>query len=262
MIISLFFSSIGRTSIAFFDAIGSLALFIQNLTIIACTKPLKRKKMIAAMETIGVASLPIVILCATFTGMVFALQSYIGFSRIGGEQFIGLVVSMGMVRELGPVLTALMVAGRAGSAIAAELGTMKVTEQIDALVTLGIDPYHFLIVPRMLAGFIILPIITMIAMICGMAGGFVVSIYVLGLSSDDYISSIIRVLSFSDILSGLIKAACFGFIIALAGCYQGIKAQGGARGVGQATTQGVVFGSVFILISNYILTQLFEALNI
>jgi len=212
------------------------------------------------MERIGVESANIVILTGTFSGMVFALQSYIGFQRVGGEQFIGAVVALGMIRELGPVLTGLMVTGRAGSAIAAEIGTMNITEQIDALRTLRINTFQYLIVPRIVAGTLILPFLALFSMIFGIAGGYVVCVYILGLSSEDYVSGIKTYVEMADVTGGLIKSSMFGLILAWVGSYKGYYTIGGARGVGISTTQAVVLGSILILISNYFLTKMLERL--
>lgn len=210
------------------------------------------------MSNIGVDSLNITVLTGSFTGMVFALQSYIGFQRVGGEQFIGPVVALGLIRELGPVLTGLMVTGRAGSAITAEIGTMRITEQIDALQTLRINAFQYLVVPRILAGTIILPFLTLFAMICGIIGGYIICVYVLLLSPEDYISGIKSYVELSDIRGGLIKASVFGLILTWVGTYKGFYTSGGARGVGISTTQSVVVSSVLILMSNYFLTKLLE----
>ncbi len=210
------------------------------------------------MNTIGVESFNIVMLTGGFTGMVLALQSYVGFQRVGGEQFIGSVVALGMVRELGPVLTGLMVTGRAGSAIAAEIGTMSITEQIDALRTLRINVYQYLVVPRIIASTIMLPCLATFSMIFGVLGGYFVCVHILELSPEDYRHSIRAYVELKDILGGLIKSAVFGFILSWVGTYKGYYTSGGARGVGDATTQSVVLSSIMILISNYFLTELLE----
>jgi phospholipid/cholesterol/gamma-HCH transport system permease protein len=242
------------------DQLGNFTLFFVHAARIAATTRLKVSKVIAHMEAIGVESLTIVILTGTFSGMVFALQSYIGFKRVGGEQFIGSVVALAMVRELGPVLTGLMVTGRAGSAITAELGTMEITEQIDALKTLRINPFQYLVVPRMLAATIILPFLTIFSMICGVIGGYVVCAYVLELSPEDYFNSIRTYVELADVNGGLVKAAVFGLILSWVGVYKGFYTHGGARGVGIATTQSVVTSSIMILISDYFLTKMIEQL--
>ncbi len=253
-----FIDAIGTFFIGICDNLGSFTLFLfKALRTLLATK-LKLSKLFAQMNRIGVESFTIVVLTGSFTGMVFALQTYIGFQRVGGEQFIGAVVALGMIRELGPVLTGLMVAGRAGSAITAEIGTMRITEQIDALKTLRINTYQYLVVPRILASTIIMPFLTLFAMIFGVVGGYMISVYVLELSPEDYISSIKNFIELKDIHGGLIKAGFFGLILSWVGTYKGYRTSGGARGVGIATTQSVVLSSILILISNYFLTKMLE----
>jgi phospholipid/cholesterol/gamma-HCH transport system permease protein len=205
---------------------------------------------------IGFFSLPVVALTALFTGMVLALQSYTGFSRFGAESAIASVVVLSVTRELGPVLAGLMVSGRAGAAMAAELGTMRVTDQIDALSTLSTDPMKYLVAPRLLAGIIALPLLVVLADILGVAGGYLVAVRKLGFSSGTYLNSTFANLEVQDVLSGLIKASVFGFIIALMGCFNGYRSKGGAQGVGTATTSAVVSASILILALDYILTQI------
>jgi phospholipid/cholesterol/gamma-HCH transport system permease protein len=208
------------------------------------------------MKHIGVDSLSIILLTGAFSGAVLALQSYVGFKRFGAEDFIGPVVALSLTRELGPVLTGLMVAGRAGSSIAAELGTMQITEQIDALKTLNININQYLVVPRIAASVLIMPLLTLFSMICGIIGGYVISVFVLGLNGEQYITQIQSYLELSDITGGLIKSSVFGLILAWVGCYKGYSTTGGAKGVGIATTQSVVLSSILILISNYFLAAL------
>lgn len=238
--------------------LGAFSIFFMHATQTLFTTRLKVHKLFAQMNRIGVESFNIIVLTGSFAGMVFALQSYIGFQRVGGEQFIGAVVALGMIRELGPVLTGLMVTGRAGSAIAAEIGTMSITEQIDALTTLRINPFQYLIVPRILGSTIILPFLTCFSMIFGIIGGYLICVHVLELSPEDYISSIKNYVELDDILGGLKKAAAFGLILSWVGSYKGYNTTGGARGVGISTTQAVVVSSILILISNYFLTKLLE----
>lgn len=252
--------SLGAHTLGICTATGSFILFLWDTIKTGCTTKLKIKKLFDQMECIGVDSFPIAVLTGTFAGMVFALQSYIGFQRVGGEQFIGAIVSLGMIRELGPVLTGLMVAGRAGSAIAAEIGTMNITEQIDALRTLLINPMQYLSVPRILAGTIIMPFLTLFSTFCGIIGGYFVCVHVLQLSSEDFINNIKLYVELKDIAGGLIKATTFGLILSWVGCYKGFNTHGGARGVGQSTTQSVVLGSLMILGANYMLTKLLEHL--
>jgi len=202
------------------------------------------------MNRIGVHSLLISIITGGFAGIVLAYQSFEGFRQFGGENLLGSIVALSMVRELGPVLTGLMVTGRAGSLIAAEIGTMKITEQIDALRTLGINPFQYLIIPRIIGATIILPFLTIFAMMAGITGGYLISVHILGLTPDGYISHIKEITYASDVIGGLIKALIFGFGLSFIGCYKGYYASGGARGVGLATTQSVVVGSIFIIIAN------------
>lgn len=208
------------------------------------------------MEEVGINSIPVVLITGTFTGAVLALQSYTGFKRFNAEAFVGTVVALSMTRELGPVLTGLMVSGRVGSAMAAELGTMQVTEQIDALYTLAVNPIKYLIVPRLLAALIMMPVLVIFADIIGIVGGYFVSVKMLGSNPYIYMERTWNYLEFNDIYSGLLKACVFGIIIAIISCYQGFYTQGGAEGVGRATTKAVVLSCLLILISNYIITAL------
>lgn len=255
-----FINAVGTFGVALCDSLGRFALFLFIALKILFTTRLKVTKLFVQMSRIGVESLTIVILTGTFSGMVFALQSYIGFQRVGGEQFIGTVVALGMIRELGPVMTGLMVTGRACSAIAAEIGTMRITEQIDALKTLRINTFQYLVVPRILGGTLILPFLTLFAMLVGIMGGYVICVYVLGLSSEDYMNGIKNYVELSDIRGGLTKAAVFGLILTWVGSYKGYQTRGGARGVGSATTESVVLSSILILVSNYFLTKMLEHL--
>jgi phospholipid/cholesterol/gamma-HCH transport system permease protein len=189
--------------------------------------------------------------------MVLALQSYTGFARFSAEGAIASLVVLSVTRELGPVLAGLMVAGRVGAAMAAELGTMRVTDQIDALSTLSTNPMKYLVAPRLLAGTIALPLLVVIADILGVLGGYIIATVKLGFNSGTYLSNTINFLHTDDVVSGLVKAAVFGFIIALQGCYHGYNSRGGAQGVGSATTSAVVAASVLILAFDYVLTELF-----
>ena len=208
------------------------------------------------MKRIGVDSSTIIVLSSLSSGFALALQSYAALSRISGEEMLGVIVAWGMTRELGPVLTAIMVTGRSGSAIAAELSTMKITEQIDALRTLCINPFQYLIIPRVLAGAFIMPFLTMFGMFFGIMGGYFFSLANLTRNPEIYLSNIKMYLMLGDIVGGLIKSSFFGFILAFVGCYKGYSAQGGAQGVGRATTSTVVIGCILILISNYVLSVL------
>lgn len=241
-------------------SVGRFSMFFFKTLRIALSTKLKIKKVFNQINSIGIESLPIVILTGVFAGMVFAIQSYVGFQRVGGEQFIGAIVALGMIRELGPVLTGLMVTGRAGSAIAAEIGTMQITEQIDALRTLRIDTFQYLVVPRIIASVIVTPLLGLFATIFGIAGGYFICTFMLQLNPEDYVTNIKTYVEMYDIVGGLIKSSVFGLILAWVGCYKGFYTQGGARGVGIATTQSVVLSSILILISNKSLTSFLENL--
>jgi phospholipid/cholesterol/gamma-HCH transport system permease protein len=200
-----------------------------------------------------------VALTAIFTGMVLALQSYTGFARFSAQSAVANLVVLSVTRELGPVLAGLMVAGRVGAAMAAELGTMRVTDQIDALTTLSTNPMKYLVAPRLLAGIIALQLLVVIADLLGVLGGFIVSTLKLGFNFNSYLTNTVNFVQFDDVMSGLTKAAVFGFLIALMGCYQGYNSKGGAQGVGTATTLAVVTASILILAFDYVLTEMFFA---
>lgn len=255
-----FIDFVGASAIDICTSLGKFTLFFLEAFKTLLTTRLKVSKTFFQMNRIGVESLSIVVLTGLFTGMVLALQTYIGFQRVGGEQFIGAIVALGLIRELGPVLTALMVTGRAGSAITAEIGTMIITEQVDALATLRINIFQYLVIPRIVASTIILPFLTLFSMFFGIIGGYIVCVYVLELSPEDYESSIRNYVELTDIHGGLKKAAIFGLILSWVGTYKGIYTHGGARGVGTATTESVVASSILILIGNYFLTKMLEHL--
>jgi phospholipid/cholesterol/gamma-HCH transport system permease protein len=248
------FRGIGERTIRFVEEAGKvMIIFVQTLGW-TFRPPVQGRLILKQMEEVGVRSFPVVVITAAFTGMVLALQSFTGFKRFNAESMVGTVVALSMTRELGPVLTGLMVSGRVGSAMAAELGTMRVTEQIDALYALATNPIKYLIVPRFLAAILMLPILVIFADVIGMFGGYLVSVQVLGTNPTLYIRRTWDYLEFNDLMSGLLKAVCFGMIVALISCYQGFSAQGGAEGVGRATTKAVVISSLAILISNYFIT--------
>lgn len=253
-------ATIGRIFLNFLASIGRLALFAWAGLSCVLRPPYYPKQIGRMMIEIGYYSLPVIGLTAIFTGGVLALQSYSGFSRFSAESSIAIVVVLSITRELGPVLAGLMVAGRIGAAFAAEIGTMRVTEQIDALVTLSTDPFKYLVFPRLIAGLIMLPCLVLVADIIGVFGGYVVSIQKLGFSPVPYINSTFNFLEARDVISGLVKASVFGFIISLMGCYHGYHSQGGAQGVGAATTNAVVSASILILLFNYLITEMFFAI--
>jgi phospholipid/cholesterol/gamma-HCH transport system permease protein len=249
-----FLASIGAIFIAFLASTGRIFLFAARAVAAGAGPPYYPRLLLRQILHIGYYSLPVVGLTAIFTGMVLALQSYTGFSRFNAESAIASVVVLSVTRELGPVIAGLMVAGRVGAAMAAEIGTMRVTDQIDALTTLSTDPLRYLVMPRLLAGLLTLQALVLVADIIGVFGGYVVSTYKLGFNIQSYLTSTTEHLETMDVVSGLIKAGVFGFIIALMGCYHGYNSRGGAEGVGQATTYAVVSASILILVTDYLLT--------
>lgn len=253
---------VGEVFVSIAGIIGRFLLFFFTAFKVLFTTRLNIRQMFIHMKQIGVDSIIIIVLTGLSVGLALALQTFIGFSRFGIQEFIGVIVTLGMARELGPVLTGLMVTGRAGSAIAAEIGTMQITEQIDALKTLGINPFQYLIVPRLLAGIIILPFLTTFSVILGVIGGYIYCVNVQGLNPEAYISGIQQFVELSDITGGLIKSSFFGLILTWVGTYNGFQTRGGARGVGIATTRGVVYGSILILISNYFLSSFLHDIGI
>jgi len=236
---------------------GRLSILFGQAVVGIFSPPFRLEESLLQMEEVGVHSLSVTLITGAFTGMVLALQTYIGFKRFNAESLVGTVVALSMTRELGPVLTGLVVAARAGSSIAAELGTMRVTEQIDALTTMAVNPIEYLVSPRLLAGLVMLPLLTALANITGITGGYLVSVYILGANSLVYVRRTFDYLTYQDIYSGIFKAAVFGVIITVVGCYKGFYAEGGAHGVGRATTGAVVMSYMLIIISNYIMTALF-----
>jgi len=252
-----FLAVIGAFVLSFVRHTGRMAAFT-GISLSHCVRPpIYPRLIVRQMIEIGYFSLPVVGLTAIFTGMVLALQSHTGFARFSAEGAVATVVVISITRELGPVLAGLMVAGRIGAAMAAEIGTMRVTEQVDALTTLSTNPFKYLVAPRIIAGILMLPCLVVVADIIGVFGGFVVGAYKLGYNPATYLHSTWEYLKPLDVISGLVKAGAFGFIISLMGCYNGYHSKGGAQGVGQATTNAVVSASILILTSNYILTALF-----
>ena len=233
---------------------GKILILFISVVSWAARPPLKAASIFKQMEFVGVKSIFVVVLTGTFTGMVMALQAYHGFKLFSAESMVGSTVALGMTRKLGPVLTALMVTARAGSAMAAELGTMRVTEQIDALYVMAANPVKHLIVPRVIAGVLMVPLLTAISDFVGIVGGYFVGVDLLHINAGLFMKNITKLVNLDDIFNGLIKAAFFGFILALIGCYKGFNTRGGAEGVGKATTEAVVLSSVSILISDYFLT--------
>lgn len=247
---------IGKRTLSFTEEVGrGCIMFGQTLTW-SFRLPLNLRNIFQQMEAIGVNSLPVVVIMAMFTGMVLAIQTYTGFKRFNAENYMGTVVALSITRELGPVLTGLIVAGRAGAAMAAELGTMRVTEQIDALITLATNPIKYLVVPRFLAGFLMLPLLAAVADFVGIVGGYMIAVFVLDVNPVIYVRMTTKYMELNDIYGGLLKACVFGIIISTVSCYKGFYTQGGAEGVGKATTGAVVLSMMLILIANYFLAAL------
>jgi phospholipid/cholesterol/gamma-HCH transport system permease protein len=252
-----FLGTVGRVFLAFLSHVGRLSAFA-GVALSHMVRPPFYPRLIARqMMEIGYYSLPVVGLTAVFTGMVLALQSYSGFSRFAAEGAVATVVVLSVTRELAPVLAGLMVAGRIGASMAAEIGTMRVTEQIDALSTLSTNPFKYLVAPRLLAGLVMVPFLVLVADIIGVFGGYIVGVYKLGFNPATYLSRTWEYLEPLDVISGLTKAAVFGFVISLMGCYNGYYSRGGAQGVGAATTNSVVSAAIMILVFNYVITALY-----
>ena len=238
---------------------GITLLFFQTIRH-TFKRPFPLALTVQQIEAIGVRSLTVVNVIALFTGMVLALQTAEVMTRFGAKGYIGVVVALSMLREIGPVFTAIMVGGRVGSGIAAELGSMQVTEQIDAMRVMGAHPVRKLVVPRVIATTLVLPMLTVIADILGIFGGLLISIVELKVNAYYYFHTILENITFSDIFSGLGKTFFFGFLIAIIGCYQGLTTTGGTQGVGSSTTRTVVLISIAVLIADFLLTKLFMLL--
>ncbi|HWU13541.1 MAG TPA: ABC transporter permease [Caulobacter sp.] len=249
--------TIGRSTLGALRMVGGVGVFALRGVISVFSPPWFPIQLLRQLVAIGFFSLPVVGLTAIFTGAALGLNIYTGGGRFNAEQVMPQIVALGITRELGPVLAALMLAGRVSAAIAAEIGAMRATEQIDAMRTLSTDPFRYLVAPRLLAATLVLPLLTLVADIIGVAGGWLVAVRILDFNSTIYIRNTMNFIQSWDVGSGLIKAAVFGFIVALMGCYHGYNAKGGARGVGRATTHAVVSSAILIFASDYFLTTLF-----
>ena len=250
-----FFEAIGAKILGFIEHAGGMVMLAVNALAWLFRRPLRLGLWFHQMNFVGVGSFFIVMLTGTFTGMVFALQTVSGFARFNAESLVGGAVALALTREMAPVLASMMVTARAGSAMAAELGTMKVTEQIDALVTMAVNPVQYLVVPRVIATTLMLPLLTILFDFVGMLGAYGVAVYLMGVDEGTFVQNIEKYVQVSDIMTGLVKAGVFGFILSIISCYKGIHTSGGARGVGQATTMAVVMSSVSIFVADYILTE-------
>ena len=252
-------AAIGRGVIGACRSVGAVAIFAIQALALLFRPPFHWRLFLRHFVEIAYFSLPVVALTAVFTGMVLALQSFTGFARFNAEGAVANVVALSITRELGPVIGSLMVAGRIGAAFAAEIGTMRVTDQVDALTTLSTNPMQYLVTPRLLAGILALPLLVLVADVLGVMGGWLIGTAKLGFSSASYLRASFDFIQTMDVVSGLVKAAVFGFIIALMGCWCGYNSRGGAEGVGAATTAAVVSSSILILAVDYILTEMFFA---
>lgn len=254
-----FVAAIGRAFLTFLSSAGRFAIFTVEAVSHCVRPPVYVRLLGRQMIEVGYYSLPVVGLTTLFAGMVLALQSHTGFARFNAEGAVATIVVLSITRELGPVMAGLMVAGRVGAAMAAELGTMRVTEQIDALTTLSTNTFKYLVTPRILAGTLMLPLLVLLGDIIGVFGGYIVAVYRLDFNAANYLQQSWKYLEYMDVVSGLVKAAVFGFIITLMGCYHGFHSDRGAAGVGKATTNAVVSASILILLFNYLLTGIFFA---
>jgi phospholipid/cholesterol/gamma-HCH transport system permease protein len=246
----------GRPVISFIDAVGAHLIMVGRAFSWLPRRPVRTRTYVEAMEYIGFGSLPIVLLVGAFTGMVTSLQSVNAFRMFGFESFSGGVTGKALALELGPVLTSLMLAGRAAAGIATELGTMRITEQIDALESMAVNPYQFLILPRILGAMIVTPILALVFFVVSMGGAYFVAVIVEQVPQGPWIANLREILEAKDVLQGCLKAVVFGFMVALVGCYQGYNASGGGRGVGIGTTRAVVIASVATLVLDYFLTDI------
>ncbi len=253
--IRAYLESIGRSAQRFVEAAGLLTIMLMHAVVLVFTPPVKFRNIFKQMEFVGVQSLFVVVLTGSFTGMVLALQGYNALKRFGAESLVGPTVALSMARELGPVLTGLMVTGRAGSAMATELGTMRVTEQIDALFTMAVNPVKYLVVPRIIAGVLMFPLLTIVTDFVGVVGGYVIGVHLLGINPGVYVGRTIDFVQVSDIMTGLYKSTVFGLITTMVACFNGFYTTGGAEGVGRAATASVVTASVMILVSDYIMSS-------
>jgi phospholipid/cholesterol/gamma-HCH transport system permease protein len=246
---------VGRVSLYYFQGTGQMGLFLANALACAFSSRLKLSQVLKQIHFIGFQSMFVIVLTGAFTGMVLGLQGYHTLTRFGSAALLGPMVALSLIRELGPVLAALMVTARAGSAMTAELGIMQATEQIDALKLMGVNPYRFLVVPRLVAGVIALPLLTAIFNVVGIFGGYLIGVRLLGMGKGVYFSEMTAYVDMTDVLGGMYKSLTFGLLIAWICCYKGYHTGYGAEGVSRATTQAVVLSSVLILFWDYLMTS-------
>jgi len=257
MILERFFIAFGKKVISFFYFFGGLSNLAGQAIYLAFKPPYKKERIYEQAKKTGYDSLPIISLIGLFIGMIMALQTAVLMQRLGSEMYIASIVALSIVRELGPVITALVVAGRVGAAITAEIGSMQVTEQIDALEVFATNPIKYLVVPRFVALTLMLPVLTLYANIVGIFGGYAICVYRIGISSSMYMKITTEALLYKDLFTGLIKTVFFGMIIAFVSCYEGFNVEGGAEGVGKATRQAVVASFILIIAADCLFTALF-----
>ncbi len=250
-------SALGRGGLKIVQEAGEMALFLLAALGQACRRPFRFRRLMQEIHFIGLKSGLIVLLTASFTGMVLALQGYYTLRKYGSEGALGSAVALSLIRELGPVLTALMVSGRAGSAITAEIGIMRITEQLDALDTMAINPLQYVVMPKLLASLISVPLLTAIFDVVGIMGGYLIGVVLLGVSSGAYFSGIVQSVVSLDINGGMVKSLVFGLTIILVACYKGYFTGRGAEGVSRATTETVVLSAILVLAWDYVLTSFF-----
>lgn len=246
---------LGRIILSFINELGEFLFFAKDFFHWVFQKPYRYRLVLEQMEFVGVKSLPIIILTGAFTGMVFGLQTGYAFRLFNAGSFVGSTVGLALTREIAPVFTALMVVARCGSSMAASIGSMKVTEQIDALVTMAVNPIHYLVVPRVVAAVVMLPLLVGIFIGVGTLGAYIVATGLLNIDPNAFMQKLTYYVDFDDVLGGMIKACVFGFFLSLISCERGYRTTKGAQGVGLATTQAVVIASVSILIIDYFLTS-------
>jgi phospholipid/cholesterol/gamma-HCH transport system permease protein len=247
-------NTIGGAVVHYVNEMGKMLLLVIDIIRWSFYPPFRIDLLYQQMERVGVKSSLVVVLTGIFTGMVLALQAFHATRKFGAETLVGVTVALSMTRELGPVLTSFMVTGRAGSAMAAEIGSMRITEQIDALFAMAVNPIKYLIVPRVLASIIMVPILTAVADFVGIMGGYFMGVTILKINAGAFVANMEKYVELNDIYHGIIKSAVFGLILSVIGCYKGYTATGGAEGVGKATTESVVLAAIVILMANYLLT--------
>jgi len=245
-----------RVTSRFLHETGKMGIFLASVLLHLFVPPLQLNQLIRRIDFIGARSLLLIIFTGAFTGMVVAFQGYTALRRFGGEAFLGPGVGLSLIRELGPVLSALMITGRAGSALTAELGIMRISEQIDALEVMALNPIKYLVVPILLAAIITFPLLNAVFVVVGIYGGYLVGVQLLGVSAGSYFTQMSSAVTLDDIWGGLYKSLSFGVIVAWVCCFKGFYAARGAEGVGRATTQAVVMSSVLILVWDYFLTSI------